>query len=195
MRPIKTASCSWAGSGRGAIVTSASDRSRFRIASVKSEQSLGHVFRVALPTRQHGCEIVPSMEDHHDQVPQNEQEQCAQNTKMPNPGPMKSAHQRSQEGKLHRIVEDDSRQHGQQTEHYRRGVSHLLKRVVYLGLRWLTPEKEVMADHRPHPGQIFGRDQSLTVITGDHLIRYVERTWRHVDPGECHVPLQCATEP
>src|SRR5579863_1167535 len=108
MRPINTASCSWAGSDRGAIATSASDRSRFCIASVKSEQSLGHVFRVALPTRQHGCEIVPSMEDHHDQVPQNEQEQCAQNAKMPKPGQMESAHQRSEEGKLHRIVEDDS---------------------------------------------------------------------------------------
>src|ERR1700688_1986314 len=108
MRPISAASCSWPGSDRGASVNSASDWSRFCIASVKGEQSSGQVFRAALPTCQHGRENIPSMEDHHDQVPQDEQEQCAQNEKMPKQVQMESAHQRSQEGKLHRIVEDDS---------------------------------------------------------------------------------------
>src|SRR5580693_4108694 len=112
MRSIRAASCSWPGSDRVTSVNSASDWSRFCIASVKGEQSSGQVFRVALPTCQHGREIVPSMEDHHDQVPQDEEEQCAQNAKMPKPGQMESAHQRSKEGKLHRIVEYDSREDG-----------------------------------------------------------------------------------
>src|ERR1700680_426581 len=110
MRPISAASTSRPGSDRDTPSASASDQSRFRIASGKSERSSGQVFRLALPTRQHGCEIVPSMQDHHDQVPQDEQEQCAENAKMPHPGPMKAAHQRSQEGKLHGIVEKDSSQ-------------------------------------------------------------------------------------
>src|ERR1700722_20202407 len=108
MRAIRAAWCSWPGSDRAAGGPAASGGFRFRIAPATSEQSSGQVFRVAFPTRQHGREIVPSMEDHHDQVPQYEKEQCAQNAKMPNPGPMESAHQRSEEGKLHRIVEDDS---------------------------------------------------------------------------------------
>src|SRR5260370_34894935 len=98
MRAIRAASCSWPGSDRETPAASPSDQSRVRIASAKSEQSLGQVFRVALPTRQHGCEIIPSMQDHHDQVPQDEQEQCAENTKMPYPGPVEASHQGSQEG-------------------------------------------------------------------------------------------------
>src|SRR5712671_7477656 len=108
MRPMRVASCSWPGSGRDVPIVAASDESRFCCSSGKSEQSLGQVFRVTLPAGQHGCEIVPSVQDHHDQVPQDKQEQCAENTKMPYPGPMKASHQRSQEGELHGIVEHDS---------------------------------------------------------------------------------------
>src|SRR6266852_1703155 len=115
--------------------------------------SSGQIFRVALPTRQHGHEIVPSMEDHHDQVPQDEKEQCAENTKMPQPGPMKPAHERSQKGKLHRIVEDDSRHYRQQAEYNHRRVRHFLQRVIYFRLYRLTPEKEVMANHGPDASQ------------------------------------------
>src|SRR6266436_9342236 len=135
MRPISAASSSRPRSDRDTPSASASDQSRFRIASGKSERSSRQVFRVALPTRQHGYEIVPSMQDHHDQVPQDEQEQCAENTKMPQPRPMKASQQASQEGKLHGIVEHDSRQDREQAEKNRRRESHLLDRVVYLGLR------------------------------------------------------------
>ena len=48
------------------------DRSRCRSTSCTGEQSLRQIFRVALPTREHGHKIVPSVQDHHDQVAEDE---------------------------------------------------------------------------------------------------------------------------
>src|SRR6201984_2594458 len=182
MRTTKAASCSWPGSDRGASVTSAPDRSRFCVASGTNGESSGHIFRVALPTRQHGHEIVPSMEDNHDQVPQHEQEQCAEHAKMPQASPMKPAHERSQKGKLHWIEEDDSRHDRQQPKYDRRRVGHFLERVIYFRLRRLTPEKKIVARHRPHTGHILTHKQGLTVITGNELVSNVDNARRNVDP-------------
>src|SRR5271170_2306973 len=92
MRPMRAASYSSLGSDRDAPTTLDSDPSRFRSASGKGERSLGQVFRVALPTRQHGREIIPPVQDHHDQVSKDKKDQCAENTKMPNPSPVKPPH-------------------------------------------------------------------------------------------------------
>ena len=54
------------------------------------------VLRLALPSRKHGEEIRPSVQENHDQVAGNEREESAHRREMPDPREMKPAEQKCQ---------------------------------------------------------------------------------------------------
>src|SRR5579862_321652 len=150
MRAMSFASCSEVGSVPPIGAASPSKESRYRGDSgFTGNQSLRQIFRVALPTREHGYKVVPPVQDYHHQVAQNEQNQRAQNAKMPHPCPVKTSHQRSESRKLNRIKEYDSCEERNRTEQHCRRIGHFLHGVVGLRLQWLASEEKIMARHGP----------------------------------------------
>src|SRR3989449_11615843 len=67
---------------------------------------LGQAFGVLLPARKHRNKVVPAMQDHHDEMAHNKQDQATHDGKMPHLRPMKTAHQARQQRKLDGIVKD-----------------------------------------------------------------------------------------
>src|SRR5271155_6121736 len=62
---------------------------------------LRQVFWILLPSRQHRNEVIPSVQDNHHEVAEDEGKDCPHDQEMPQPRPMEATHHPRQPGKLH----------------------------------------------------------------------------------------------
>src|SRR6266853_5126184 len=105
------------------------------------------IFRVFLPSRKHGREIIPAMQNDHDEVSQKEEQNRPHHRNMPDAGPVKTAHHPGQPGKLHRLPHRQPGHYGKNAQSYDRSVRQLLQRVVNLADSWLRSEEKVVVHH------------------------------------------------
>src|SRR3954452_19691138 len=108
------------------------------------------VLRILLPTDQHGYEIVPAMQQNHQQMPEDKRQHGPHDHEMPESRQVKSAHQPGKPRELHRLPAGKSGQYRKHPKDDRRRVRMLLQRIVGLVLPGLWTEEKVLAHHGPH---------------------------------------------
>src|SRR5271170_7595769 len=79
--------------------------------TTSTRQLLGQVFWVFLPSRQHGNEVIPTVQDDHHQVAEHEGQNRPHDQEMPQPRPMETTHHPRQPGKLHWFPYGDTCHH------------------------------------------------------------------------------------
>src|SRR5215468_4732324 len=117
-----------------------------------------NVFRILLPSRKHGDEVVPAVQHNHDQMSEKKKQNCPHHREVPDAGVMKAAHRPGQPGELHRFPDRKPSENGKYAEHQYRSVCELLKWVVNLARLRLRTEKEIVVDHGPNAANVARRE-------------------------------------
>src|SRR5580692_1673718 len=148
-----------------------------------------------LPSAQHRDEVIPSVQDDHYEMAENERQDCPHDQEMPQSRQMKSAHHPRQPRRLHRLPYRETGQHRKHAQSDCGSVSVFLQRVVSFFYWRLGAEEKVIAHPWPHSGQVSRREKNLLIVAAKNLISDVHQSGCQVNPHEGEMPLQRATQP
>src|SRR5579864_269924 len=128
------------------------------------------VLWILLPSRQHRDEVVPAVQNHHDQMTKHKGQHGPHHDEVPQARPVKSPHKPCQPGELHWFPD---RQTGQDGEHSQCDYSRVrvfLQGIVRLRRGRLLTREEVVLRHGPDAGNVVACKQNLPVIAAEDLV-------------------------
>src|SRR3989442_3028470 len=149
----------------------------------------------AVPPRDHCYQRAPVHQEHERHVDRGERDEDPHSPEVPVARCLEAAEQPGEPAELHRLVEGEPGQHGEDAEQHDEGVGELLQGVVLALWRMLLAEPQIVLLHLDRPADVPRPEQESAPLAARDQVGKIRQSAGHEGPHQRKVPVEGPGEP